>query len=31
VRASMTDIKSVVAGNERRILSALGIRGEATR
>ena len=23
----MTDIKSVVAGNERRILSALGIRG----
>ena len=26
----MTDIKSVVAGNERRILSALGIRGEAT-
>jgi hypothetical protein len=24
-RAGMTDIKSVVAGNERRILSALGI------
>jgi hypothetical protein len=31
VRASMTDIKSVVTGNERRILSALGIRREATR
>jgi hypothetical protein len=30
-RAGMTDIKSVVAGNERRILSALGIRGEAAR
>jgi hypothetical protein len=31
VRASMTDIKSVVAGNERRIRSALGIRRGATR
>jgi hypothetical protein len=29
--SSTTDIKSVVAGNARRILSALGIRGEATR
>jgi len=27
----MTDIKSVVAGNERHILSALGILREATR